>query len=695
MRPAVQHALLLAVVIGGALAAYANSFHAPFLLDNEEVILEDARVHAATPEHVQQILTDRYWAINNTGLYRPLPTLSFLLNYAGFGDGADPPGYHWFNFLLHALNIVLVYALGLAVFDRIPAALLLSAFWGLHPVLTESVTNIVGRADMLAAFSVLAAVLCHRKALDASGVWKGLWLTAIALAATIGVFSKESAIGLVAMLAIYDFTLGRSASWRSRLPSYVAAVVPCLVYLYVRSRVFAGASPPDMPYFENPLLGAGFWTARITAIKVIGRYLGLLVWPARLSWDYGFNEIPLFGWRLRSWEDWKAVAALAGCAAAAVIALRSWRSRKPVLFGVAFFFAAILPVSNLLIRIGTIMAERFLYLPSVGFAVVAVWVLETLRRRLPAGRPAYRHVAGLGLGVLLIAMATRTYARNGDWLDPQRFWLSGVAAAPGSFKTNLSAAVGTDLASRADAARSIGYADRALAILDPLPDSQNSPVAYRYAGIFYRHLGDLVASKDAAVAAAAGPDPQSWYRKSLAAQLRGERIELLVDERYRAENARLGKPGLTSVPGDLYLELGRAYLRLSDTPHALAALERGRTLESIPDLLNQLASLYRAGGEPHKAALALMESMAADPNQPQVAPALVELYGQIDPNGCAILRQGGGASPNPDCPLVHNDICAATRNLIGNYLRRGRQSEAASVRNSAEQDMGCAPGLLN
>jgi len=695
MRPATKHALLLAVVIGGALAAYANSFHAPFLLDNDEVILEDTRVHAATTEHVQQILTNQYWEIGNTGLYRPLTTLSFLLNYAEFGDGADPAGYHWVNFLLHALNIVLVYALGLAVFERAPAALLLSALWGLHPVLTESVTSIVGRADMLAAFSVLAAVLCHRKALAASGAWKGWWVAAIGAAAAIGVFSKESAIVLVAILAIYDFTLGRSAPWRSRIPSYAAAVVPCLVYLYMRSQVFAGVSSAEMPYVENPLLGAGFWTARITAIKVIGRSLGLLVWPARLSWDYSYNEVPLFGWRLDSWEDWKAVAALAGCAAAAVVAIRSWRSRKPVLFGVAFFFAAILPTSNLLIRIGTIMAERFLYLPSVGFAVAAVWVLEALWRRLPAGRPAYRYVAGLGLAVLLIAMATRTYARNGDWLDPQRLWVSGVAAAPGSFKTNLSAAVDTGLANREDAARSIRCADRALAILDPLPDSQSSPIAYHFAGVFYRHLGDLVASKDAAVTAAAGPDPQPWYRKSLAAQLRGERIELLLDARYRAENARLGRPGLTSVPGNLYLELGRAYLRLSDTPDALAAFEHGRTLESAPDLLNQLALLYRDGGEPHKAALALMESMAADPNQPQVASALTELYEQIDPHGCAIQRQAGVASPNPDCPLVHNDICAATRNLIGNYLRRGRQSEAASVRSMAEQDMGCAPGLLD
>ena len=90
------------------------------------------------------------------------------------------------------MNIGLVYLLGLAIFEQLPAALLLAAFWGIHPVLTESVTNIVGRADLLGAFGVLAALHAHRKALDAAGGRKALWLAAIALAVAVGMFSKES-----------------------------------------------------------------------------------------------------------------------------------------------------------------------------------------------------------------------------------------------------------------------------------------------------------------------------------------------------------------------------------------------------------------------------------------------------------------------------------------------------------------------
>ena len=651
-HPAVQHALLLAAVIGFTLLAYANSFHAPFLVDNAEIILNDTRVQAATPSHFQRILTQQYWETSNTGLYRPLTTLSFLLNYALLANGMDPYGYHCLNFILHALNIVLVYALGLAIFKRIPAALLLSALWGLHPVLTESVTNIVGRSDMLAAFGVLAALLCHRKALAATGAWRAVWLAAIGLAAAVGIFSKENAVVVFAVFAIYDLTFGRSASWRSRIPSYAAAAIPCLIYLYLRSHVLASAPHLATPFYENPLLGAGFWTARITAVKVIGRYFGLLLWPARLSWDYGYNEVPLFGWSLGNWEDWKAVAALLGCAAAAVLAIRSWRTRQPLFFAIAFFFVTLSPMSNLVILIGATMGERFLYLPSVGFAITVVWALDALWRRAPAGRQAYRYVAAAGLSLLLVECAARTYDRNGDWLDPQRFWLCAAAAAPASYKANMAVATNTVLATQKDAVRSIRYANRALAILDGLPDSENSAGGYADAGTLYLHIGDKLASQDAAATAAAGSNAQYWYRKSLNAFLRSERIELAWNERYRSENARRGRPGLTSLPSKLYLDLGRACLRLSDMPHALAAFERGRALESSPELLKELASAYRANGEPHKAAEALVEALAVDPNQPDVASTLVELYQQIDPQGCAVTRQAGTPSLNPDCPFA-------------------------------------------
>jgi tetratricopeptide (TPR) repeat protein len=689
IRRAGKHALLVAALIGFMLAAYSNSIHAPFLLDNNGAILKDERIRTAAPANVYSVLAGEYQPDALSGLYRPLTTLSFMFNYAVLGNEVRPAGYHWLNLILHAVNMALVYALGLVIFEGIPAAFLLAAVWGLHPVLTESVTNIVGRADMLAAFGVLAALLCHRKAMRAERGWKAAWLAALALAVTVGMFSKESAITVVAVMALYDLAFARAFSWRSRLPGYAAAAVPGLVYLYVRAQVLAQAVYQSGAFVDNPLVGVGFWTARATAVKVIGKYLQLLAWPAQLSCDYSYNAIPLFGWRMNNAEDWKAVAALLVCAAAAVVALRAYRSHRPVFFFILFFFATLAPVSNVVILIGTIMGERFLYLPSVGFAALVVPVLLALWRRIPDRPPAYRYAALAAVGVMLTALAARTYARNFDWLDRQRFWRSAIEAAPGAFFPHTSAAINTALLKPEDWDRSIRETDRALAILEGLPDLQNTSVAYLDAGVVYRSVGERLASTKTAEGAVAGTSAEDWYRRSLYALWRAERIELAQDERKRRENARRGKPAFPSVASVVYLHLGRAYMRLSDLPNALAAYERGRSLAADPELLEDLAAAYHAAGQPRQAALALVEAVAVDASRSQLISTIVDLYRAVDPGGCAVGSQGGAPSLNLDCPLVHGDICTASRNVAGTYRRGGHFKEAAAVGKTAMKDFGC------
>src|ERR1019366_1140939 len=147
----------------------------------------------------------------------------------------------------------------------------------------------------------------------------------------------------------------------------VAVVFAAFLSLHVGSYAHMLIEPA-----ENPLVSAGFWTARLTAVKVIGKFLWLFLWPAHLSVDYSFNAVPLFGWQATNWEDVKALIALAVCLGAVffavLLAVRWRRMGKPLFFFLVFFFVALSPVSNVIILIGAIMAERFLYLPSVGLA---------------------------------------------------------------------------------------------------------------------------------------------------------------------------------------------------------------------------------------------------------------------------------------------------------------------------------------
>src|SRR4051812_31152266 len=93
------------------LAAYSNSFGAGFVMDSRGLILQDARVHAATAENLDLILGHTYWwPYGESGLFRPLTTISYLFNYAMLGGGESPAGYHWLNLLLHMGNALMVYA---------------------------------------------------------------------------------------------------------------------------------------------------------------------------------------------------------------------------------------------------------------------------------------------------------------------------------------------------------------------------------------------------------------------------------------------------------------------------------------------------------------------------------------------------------------------------------------------------------
>jgi tetratricopeptide (TPR) repeat protein len=141
--------------------------------------------------------------------------------------------------------------------------------------------------------------------------------------------------------------------------------------------------------------------------------------------------------------------------------------------------------------------------------------------------------------------------------------------------------------------------------------------------------------------------------------------------------------------------MGRTYQKLGEPRHALEAFERGRALESDPDLLEELAGEYRAAGETRKAAMALVEAMAVDPSRMRLASKLVEWYSEIDPSGCAVSREGGTPGLNVDCPLVHGDICTASRNVAATYLHTWQHAQAAAIRRAAIQELGCAPELVN
>ena len=680
-----RHGLILAALWALVLLANLNSFRDGFPFDNRAAIVMDERVHAATAQNLHLIFNQDYWPKQPAGLYRPLTTLSYLFNYVTLGNGTSPAGYHWVNLLLHCVNVALVYALGLLLFQRRLWAAAMAALWAVHPLLTESVTNIVGRADILAGLGVLGGLVCYIRSTRTAGRQRLAWLAAAALAAAIGMFSKESAIVVLAVVPLWDLafpetTTGPRGRWAARLPGYLAIGLSCAVYLAVRFSVLGSLPPAFVPYADNPLNGADFWTARLTAVKVLGKYLWMLVWPARLSCDYSYNQIPLFDGNLAGAEGLKTVIALLSCLALGAVGIACFRRNRIVFFCIGLFFAALAPTSNLIIMAGTIMAERFLYIPAIAFAALLVLLARAACERFAPGNSRVPLAAAAVLGVIAAGFAARTFVRNFDWFDDARLYGANVVSCPNSFRSHNGLGLALATAAHPQLDRAAAEVQRSIEILGTLPDDKSESPPYTNAGFTYRMKGDAVAP---------APESRVWYQKAVDVLVRGAQVDAasgrVATERAAEQGVRIVRSGWPP----LYLELGRSYLRLNEPAKALDALKFGRSIQPEVYFFEEMANAYRQMGDNDQVAVTLMEGLGMHMEYTRFARELVELYRKTAPGSCALHDVPGGSSLNVTCPMVHTQLCTATRNVVGLYNQLGQSGNAINTARSAVETLGC------
>jgi tetratricopeptide (TPR) repeat protein len=679
-----QHLQALVILAALVLIAYANSFSTGFPRDNRLVILENQRVHSVTRQHLKEILVHGYlWPEFDSGLYRPLSTLSYLFNYAVLGNSDQPAGYHGVNYLLHVANAFLVYLVALVLVRRYGPALFAAALWALHPICTEVVTDIVGRPEELAAIGVLAALLLYVRGSGPSGWRNALRLAAMMAAAVVAVFSKEGGVMVLPLAGLYDIAYRRRPDWKG----YVCLGLPVLAMLCVRWAVLRHDGAMEIPFVNNPLSAAGFLVGRVTAIVVIGKYLWLLLWPQTLSCDYSYNQIPLFQWDSMNWPQWISLAAVAALLWLAAICYR--RSRTGF-FLLGFSALALLPAANLMVITGTIMAERLLYLPAVGFAAAVSFGIDGLVRRLGL-RPI---VAVVTLGAAGVAYGARTYRRNPDWQDEETLYTSAAEAVPADFQPQMvlaqlwylqdSAFLGGD--------RAIAAAEKALAIVSGLPDDRIPSAALLVLGRLYRARGDTVAAKDAIGEPHSDAASAGWYHQALEVDLRAVSANRAFDADHRRRELARGTPAdainLTGFP-NIYAELGRVYLRLGDPQQALQAFlyERRLAPQSSQAYLD-IASAHQALDHTGEAVTAMLEAYSLDKSQSTLN-ALSKAYWKVDSGGCAVVSQAGVQALNQDCAAVKRDLCRAYRDQEAVFHDAKRQDLAELAREAGRHVPGC------
>jgi tetratricopeptide (TPR) repeat protein len=650
------------------LAVYLNTFGLGFALDSVAMVQGDPRVHAATLHNLGLIIRyDYWWPSSIDTLYRPVTTLSFLFNYAILGNAKNPAGYHALNVLLHAINSLLVFQLALRLFrDRKPA-FFAACLWALHPIATEAVANIAGRADLLAAMWVLIALLLYIGLVSrADGRWPYV-VAALFAVSLCGFFSKESAAVLPGLMVLWDLSFG--TGWRGggarRLAAYGAVAGALLLLVCARYWVFSAAPVGQLPFVDNPLRGAGFWEARWTAVRMAGMDLLLLLWPLKLSCERGFAQIvPVTA------SDPGAWLALAGIAGILAVVLIRYRKDKLMFWCAGMFGLALVPVSNLVVMIGATMAERFLYFPSIGFAVAAAGLLWRVKARVPAQA---------ALICVLVLLAGRTVARNREWRDNLTLAQADVVSAPRSARLRemlATSLIQQDPSGNLDAAIHAGEA--AWEILRPLPPDRIFQQTPARLGAYYRLKGDAVGA----------PENRGWYEKSLSVLLSARAASQAIEKAYDQAQLNRQKPLATRLAHQpLYMNLGITLARLGRNADAIEALRYGREIDPrTPAVYDLLADAYLAQGDRGRAAVALLGKTLLLGATAETLDRLAGVYGD---GSCAIERGSGWMRLNETCPQLQPDLCAAEADLA-DLLRKARLPEAASQFAGRAQERGCS-----
>jgi tetratricopeptide (TPR) repeat protein len=475
---------------------------------------------------------------------------------------------------------------------------------------------------------------------------------------------------LVAAIVLHDLVL-RRAGERLRAEHAIVGVVLGAYLLARRWVAVAGLPAEDIAPIDNPIVDAGFVAGRLTAFGVLARLARLVVWPARLSVDYSYRAVPIVELPPHGADDWIAFVGLAGVVVAMWALVRARRRAPGVVFLGALALVALLPSANLLRVIGSIMAERFLYLSLAGVAGCAALAVDGWAR----GR-GRRAVVSVILVVAVLAGAARTRARNVDWQDERRLWEETVAAVPESAKAHK--AYGAVLFNlddaRAELPRAIAEGERAVAIA---PDYQQALVDL---GSYYITRGDRLA--------AAGDDAIPWFGRAGNVLEKARALDERSTARFNEKMLARGNAADT-IPdvgdGVLYTNLALAYMRLARYEEALATYQRLRALSPLnAALYRDIAAIQVALGRQDDAAVSLIEAMAVGGGDQETRERVIDFYRTFPHDGPSLVIQApDGEHVDRTSPITRRHQCRAWHELVAIFTRARLAAAAERARTEA------------
>lgn len=418
-----QKRLLFAVIVIAILASISGIRNG-FAHDDFLIILGDPRIRWAGGW--QSFFTGSYWpAPFQRDLYRPLTTL--VLAFEFLVGGGSPIVFRIVSYALYAGAAASVYRLGLQLF-RWEIAAAIAILFAVDPLHAEAVALGVNQNELLIGILSCAMVTLYLQRRRSGAMSRTDWVLLSAMYAGAALL-KESGVVAIGLLVIIELFLIRgSIRERVRLlwPGYLSLGAIAVLVLGVRTVVlgsFAGT------FQAEALAHAGFGQRALTTLQIIPQWVRLFVWPAHLRADYSPMEFVAS----KSFGSMEALGAI--LALLTLIAIWHLRKRSSaVAFGLAWVIVAIAPVSNLLLVSGILIAERTLFLPSVGVALAVGGVLQSALD-WDARLVARWRGPLLAVGLVLAALGlTKSWNRQRIWRNDGVLWAASARDAPRSFR---------------------------------------------------------------------------------------------------------------------------------------------------------------------------------------------------------------------------------------------------------------------
>lgn len=560
-----KEGLFYLILTGLCFLVYANSLNNAFVFDDIPAILQNPKISQPF-----------------TYLLEPPGFLNSICYLIGKNN---PSIFHFISIALHSLNTILVF-LFLRLFFKVESSFIAACLFAVHPIHTEAVAWVSGKPYLIISLFLLATYLLYYKSTNTSNAQRKLntaaYLFSLILFSyfVINNFGFYSLLPLLLVLSDITFKTWKE-NWKYWIPFFAIAALRLITAkgaILNRAIAVSDITGVSASSTTNPV---------INLILAVFVHLGLLLWPARLTVFHEPVEFNMFLLVL-------GFVLLVSLFLSLPIILKK---KKEVFFAITIYILFLAPLYSPVV-FSSLVAERYLYFPSIAFCMFAAFLYE----RYTNNRTRARRMMAISIFLLLMCLYTaRTVIRNEDWRSEESFWRSTIKVSyksPGALN-----GIGLVYQKKGETQKAIESFEKAIRIHPKYAS------AYNNLGNVYSEIG----KKEEAV---------KLFKKAI--EVNSKYFEaynnlgnVYSEMGMREEGITLYKKVIELNPEDqdAYYNLGNAYNEIGKKEEGISAFKRA--IEVNPRdvfALNNLGAIYALSGKRKEAEKLFKKAIRIDPN---------------------------------------------------------------------------------